>query len=742
MIVGTQPETISHYRLGRVLGRGGAGIVYLAEDMQLRRSAAVKLLPMDSTQEAHRKKGLLREAQAAAALDHSNICTVYEFGEDEGRPFIAMAYVEGETLSERIEAARKGLPVDTAVNFGRQLLAGLAHAHARGVVHRDLKSSNVIVSSQGVLKITDFGIALLLRDSTTTIVPAAGTPAFMSPEQVACLPVDHRTDLWSWGVVMYQMLTGRLPFSGDNRHVLFEAITSRDAVAVDTLRSGLPDDLVAVLNRALQKDREQRWQTAADMERALRWIPGTSQRTSGMLGNLSSTPIVVVLPFANLNAEPESDFFSDGLTDELTHVLGRVVGLRLIARTSAYQFKGRMLDVRELSRELGVTHVVEGAVRRVGSRLRVTAGLISTIDGCQLWTGHWDRDCTDVLRIQHQVSTRIAKALRLSLKAPAATRMGVNSASAHSLYLHGRYCWHQQTESGFQRALSYFERALQEDPACALAHTGIADFYGMMGFWSAALPGDVWPKARASALKAVELNPDLAEAHTSLVYVHLFQDWDLDAARQRVAQALTLVPDHPAALYAKTVYLLQLGRLSEALKTIQRVSDLDPLSPMMATAVAWVYCYQGAFEDAVRQCRRALQLDDSYAEAHVVLGIAAGRIQGAASAIEHLEVAARLTSHNPLVMGVVGQAYAELGRIDDARRELATLHELGRSRYVAPVSVALIHAGLGELDQAFAVMNEAVRMRDGLVRYLPVSPIFDRLRADGRFSRLLQDAGF
>ena len=246
MIVVTQPETISHYRLGRVLGRGGTGIVYLAEDMQLRRSAAVKLLPMDSTQEAHRKKGLLREAQAAAALDHSNICTVYEFGEDGGRPFIAMAYVEGETLSERIEAARKGLPVDTAVNFGRQLLAGLAHAHARGVVHRDLKSSNVIVSSQGVLKITDFGIALLLRDSTTTIVPAAGTPAFMSPEQVACLPVDHRTDLWSWGVVMYQMLTGRLPFSGDNRHVLFEAITSRDAVAVDTLRSGLPDDLVAV----------------------------------------------------------------------------------------------------------------------------------------------------------------------------------------------------------------------------------------------------------------------------------------------------------------------------------------------------------------------------------------------------------------------------------------------------------------------------------------------------------------
>ena len=336
----------------------------------------------------------------------------------------------------------------------------------------------------------------------------------------------------------------------------------------------------------------------------------------------------------------------------------------------------------------------------------------------------------------------MAKALRLSLKTPVATRMEASSASAHSMYLHGRYCWHQQTESGFQRALSYFERALQEDPACALAHTGIADFYGMMGFWSAAPPGDVWPKARASALRALELNPDLPEAHTSLAYVHLFQDWDLDAAQQHVDQALTLVPDHPGALYAKTVYLIQLGRLSEALKTIQRVCDLDPLSPMMATAVAWVYSYQGAFDDAVRQCRRALQLDDSYAEAYVVLGIAAGRAQSVASTIEPLEMAARLTSHNPLVMGVVGQAYAELGRFDDARRELATLHELGRSRYVAPVSVALIHAGLGELDQAFAVMDEAVRMRDGLVRYLPVSPIFDRLRGDGRFSRLLQDAGF
>ena len=718
------------------------GVVYLAEDMQLRRPAALKLLSADSSQMALHKDGLLREAQAAAALDHPNICTIYEFGEDQGQPFIAMAYIEGQTLSEHIEAAGAGLPVDTAIDFGRQLLAGLAHAHSRGVVHRDLKSSNVIISSQGVLKITDFGIALLLRDGTTATVLSAGTPAFMSPEQVACLPVDHRTDLWSWGVVVYHMLARRLPFSADNRHALFEAITSRNAVAIDTLRSDLPADLVAVVNRALQKDREHRWPTAADAERALRWIPGTSERPPVVTGNPTSTPIVVVLPFANLNAEPESDFFSDGLTDELTHVLGRVVGLRLIARTSAYQFKGRMLDVRELSRTLGVTHVVEGAVRRVGSRLRVTAGLIGTVDGCQLWTGHWDRDSTDVLRIQHQVSTRIARALRLSLKAPVARRMEANSARAHSMYLHGRYCWHQQTESGFQRALSYFERALQEDPACALAHTGIADFYGMMGFWSAAPPREVWPKARTSALRAVELDPDLPEAHTSLVYVHLFHDWDLDAAQQQLAQALALVPDHPGALYARTVYLIQLGRLSEALKTIQRVSELDPLSPMMATAVAWVYCYQGAFEDAIRECRRALQLDDTYAEAYVVLGIAAGRVEGAASAMEHLEVAARLSRHNPLVMGVVGQAYAELGRVDDARRELATLRELGQSRYVAPVSVALIHASLGELDQAFAVMDEAVRMRDGLVRYLPVSPIFDRLRADERFPGLLRDAGF
>jgi TolB-like protein/Flp pilus assembly protein TadD len=496
------------------------------------------------------------------------------------------------------------------------------------------------------------------------------------------------------------------------------------------------------VNRALQKDREQRWATAVDAELALRSIADTSNRAVVVPGIRSSAPIVVVLPFANLNTEPDSDFFSDGLTDELTHVLGRVVGLRLIARTSAYQFKRRTLDVRELSRTLGVTHVVEGVVRRVGSRLRVTASLISTSDGCQLWTGHWDRNATDVLKIQHQVSTRIAKALKLSLKMIAATRMGASTATAHDLYLHGRYCWHQQTETGFQRALSYFERALQEDPTCALAHTGIADFYGMLGFWSAAPPAEVWPKARASALKAVELDPDLPEAHISLAYVHLFEDWDLDAADQRLSHVLTLVPSHPGALYARTVHLTQLGRLSEALNTIQRVSALDPLSPMMATAVAWLYCYQGAFEDAVRQSHRALQLDAGYAEAHVVLGIAAARSHGVASGIEHLETAARLTSHNPLVIGVLGQAYAELGRIDDARRALATLHELARSRYVAPVSLALIHAGFGELDVAFSVMHEAVRMRDGLVRYLPVSPIFDRLRGDPRFPMLLQEAGF
>jgi serine/threonine-protein kinase len=734
-------QIVSHYRLGRILGRGGMGVVYLAEDIQLRRSAAVKLLSGDSLA-AGRQHGLLREAQAAAALDHPNICTVYEFGEDAGHPFMAMAYVEGETLRQRIESARPWLPIDTVISFGRQLLAGLAHAHSRGVVHRDLKTSNVMVNADGVLKITDFGIAILMGDGTTATVPDAGTPAFMSPEQVDGRPLDHRTDLWSWGVVMYQMLTGRLPFESDNRLALFEAIAVRSPMPVPALRPDVPGDVIAVVARALQKEREHRWQSAADAERALRWIGSAADRVSALPPGVSTMPTVVVLPFANLNAEPESDFFSDGLTDELTHVLGRVHGLRLIARTSAYQFKGRMLDVRELSSALGVTHVVEGAVRRAGARLRVTAGLVSAVDGCQLWSGHWDRDSADVLTIQHELSTRIAKALRLSLKAPPATRMVARVARAHSLYLHGRYCWHQQTESGFQRALGYFERALQEDPDCALAYTGIADLYGMLGFWSAAPPKDVWPKARDAALKALELNPSLVEAHTSLVYVHLFQDWDVDAAGERLAQALALVADNPGALYAKTVHLMQLGRQSEALKTIQRVSALDPLSPMMATAVAWSHCYLKDFEQASKECRRALALDDTYAEAHVVLGLAAGRLSGRPASIPHLEQAANLTSNNPLVLGVLGQAYAEVDRSSDARRSLAILQEISRSRYVAPVSLALIHAGLGELDTAFAVMAEAIRMRDGLVRYLPVSPIFDGMRSDDRFPSLLRDAGF
>ena len=732
------------YRVERELGAGGMATVYLAEDLKHHRYIALKTLrgTLAETMEAER---FLLEIEIAAALTHPHILPLYDSGEADGLVYYVMPYVEGPSLRQRLQGEPL-LPVPEALQIARQVVGALDYAHRRGLVHRDIKPENIMLYEDAAL-VTDFGIALAVRSAhagrLTESGIVIGTPVYMSPEQAMGDPVDARSDLYSVGCVLYEMLAGTPPYIGTDPM----AITAQKLVdpmpPLRPRRSEVSAEIEAALVRALASKAEDRFATAAEMAAALETRASAAARARRSRGgSTKGGPSIAVLPFVNMNADPDSEIFSDGIAEELTNALSRLDGLRVVARASAFAFKGRPDDVREIGRRLGVATVLEGSVRRAANRVRITAELVNVADGYRLWSERYDRTVDDVFAIQDEIAGAIANVLEAKLlgapKAYAQEPARKGDPKAYEHYLRGRHLWNQRSTRALERSVDEFKQALAIDPQHAPAQAGIADSYVILGVYSHRPPDEVMPKAKAAAEQALAIDESLAEAHTALACVRALFEWDWAAADALFRRAIAHNPQYATAhqWYAMNCLVPQ-GRFDDARAELDRALALDPLSLAVHTSVGLRFFYARELASAAAALQATLKLNDLFGAAHYFLGhvqIAMGRYD---EAIPPLERAVLLQEESAETMAALATANALAYRRAHAEALLADLERRARESYVSPALLAQIYLGLGNHEAALQRLEEATDRRSADLVWLKVHPIYDSIRGHPRFRALL-----
>ena len=745
-------ETLSHgpapspgvvlagrYRILGELGRGGMGIVYRAQDDRLKRTVALKFLPQERARDPAARQRFLREARAAAALDHPAICAVHEIEEAGGQVFIAMAYVEGESLKAKI--ATGPASVTEAVDVALQVAEGLREAHSQGVVHRDIKPANVMVTPRGQVKIMDFGLAKLAGgDDLTGADAVMGTAAYMSPEQARGEAVDQRTDIWALGCLVYEMLEGRRLFPSEDARVTLRAILSDDPAPL-ALGRDVPPGLQSAVRRCVQKNPRDRYPRMDDLIEDLRALAGEKYRPAGPPAR---TPSIAVLPFVNMSREPDDEYFGDGLSEEIITALVRVPGLRVVARTSSFALKGEKVDARDVGRRLGVDNLLEGSVRRSGPHLRVTAQLIDVSDGCHLWSERFDRDMENVFAIQDEISEKIVEKVGAGTldSSPPPGRPGPADLDAYDLYLRGRYFGNKLQ---LDTALTLHQQAVEKDPGLAPAWAALAELYVHLSLGFDLLPSrEAMPKAREAAQTALRLDPGRAEAHIALGLVATCYDWDRKTARHHFDRAIALNPGMASA-YQWSEYLLSLLErdYDAATAVLERAQELDPLNIWIKVRLAWIDWYRGDYERSMAQLQRIDELEPGLWIVHSGLQIVyvlAGRTREALA--EGEKALALGGDRTAAQLGVHGAVCAAAGQPERARECLARLEERDARGHVSSAWIGGIHACLGELDRAFEWLDKALAQRDASLIFLSVpSVFFGRLYADPRYPQLLRRMG-
>jgi pentatricopeptide repeat protein len=740
-------KTILHYRVIEKLGEGGMGVVYKAEDTKLKRTVALKFLPPEMTRDVKAKERFVHEAQAASALDHPNICTIHEIDEtNDGQTFIAMACYEGESLRAKIE--RGPLKLDEALDVAAQIAQGLAKAHERKIIHRDIKPANILITPDGLVKIVDFGLAKLggvTRLTRTGATP--GTVSYMSPEQLKGGEVDQRSDIWALGVVLYEMVTGETPFKGEYEQAMGYSIMNEVPRPVRSLRSEAPVELELLIEKSLSKDASERYQTAVELLGALQAIKrrlGSKVADAGRRDE-KATPSIAVLPFTNMSADKENEYFSDGLAEDIIDALTQVPGLRVMARTSAFSFRGREVDVREIGARLGVEHILEGSVRRAGNRLRVTAQLVKASDGYHLWSQRFDRELTDVFAIQDEISQAIVEKLRLRLVGDRPlVKQYTRNAAAYDLCLKARYHILKMTQQGREAGRRYCEQAIALDPNYAPAYIVLAESYLWSAFWGSTDSREAFARAKSAALEALRLDDTIADAHIVLGTVLGCGEFDWHGADREFKRALELSPTSAAVRYDYAWcyamwFLYPLGRVEQALNEMRRALELDPLDPFYNALVGYLLHSTGQFEAAVAQLRRAIDLDPTFFFAYWFLSSVYALNGRVDEAIAAGEKANELSGRHSLTLGALGGAYGRAGRIDEARELLDELKERRRSTYVPSCALAWAHGGVGELKESLEWIAQGIEEREPtLVTALKSAPIFDPLRSHPAYPALLR----
>jgi serine/threonine protein kinase/Tfp pilus assembly protein PilF len=739
-------KTISHYKILEKLGEGGMGVVYKAEDTKLHRFVALKFLPPDLTRDPEAKARFIQEAQAASALDHPNICNIHEIDETaEGQLFIVMACYEGETLKHRI--ARAQLGIEEAIGIAAQIGEGLAKAHAAGIVHRDMKPANVMITNDGVAKILDFGLAKLagraqhMRTGTTL-----GTVAYMSPEQARGAHVDHRTDIWSFGIILYEMLAGVLPFRGEYDQAVVYSILNDEPQPVTNVRPEASGSLGRIIERCLEKNPENRYGSIGEVKRDIQQIElalrPVSPRTA--MEKSKKLPSIAVLPFRDMSPARDQEYFCEGIAEELINGLAQIAGLRVAARTSAFQFKDKDLDVRRVGRELGVESVLEGSVRKAGSRLRITAQLINVADGYHLWSEKYDRELEDVFAIQDEISIAIVEKLRgklLKEEKSKLVRRYTGNEEAYNLYLKGRFYWNRRHAGGIQKAIELFQQAVEKDPFCAPGYVGLADCYDISAILCFMDPRVAYSKARESVEKALNIDEDLAEAHASLGWIKTFYDWDWVAAEAEFLRALKLAPSYATAHYYYCLYLGIMGRHDEARSEISRALELDSVDLVFNSIQAVTFYWARRYDAAIEQFQKTLDMDPNFYIANLYLGSAFAAKTKWREALEFFTRASAASPGNPFAMGCIGYAFASSGQEKKALEMLGRLEELSKERFVGSYHKAMIHFGLKADDQVFDCLERAFVEKESWLAISSTLPLWDRVRSDPRFIALMRRMG-
>ena len=784
-------QTISHYRIVEQLGAGGMGVVFKAQDSRLERAVALKFLPEKLAQQPQALDRFRREARAASALNHPGICTIYDIGEQDGRAFIAMEFIDGETLRSHIHG--KPLPLDELLELGIEIADALEAAHAEGIIHRDIKPANIFVTKRGRAKVLDFGLAKLVpkgitgadseddqSDSNSIVGIISGTPSYMSPEQVRGDGLDSRTDIFSLGLVLYEMATGRQAFGGGTGGVIIEAVLTRPPAPVRSINPDIPQRLEEIIDKALHKNRDQRYQHAADLgadlQRLKREIDSGSRSANEIsqssaasnTGPLSSTgelmsrrstddtralrarraskniDSLAVLPFDNASHDPDHEYLSDGITASLINILATVPKLRVMAQSTVFRFKGRAIDPQAVGRDLNVRAVLTGRVMQSGGSLRIGAELVDVATGSRLWGAQYDRKSGDIFAIQDDISNEISEKLKLQLthaQKKKLTRHQTEDPEAYRIYLKGRHHWNKWTEEGFYKAIEYFQQAVEKDPSYALAHAGVADSYVLLGWNSYLPPKDAFPKAKAAALTALQFDPDLGEAHTPLAAVLWLHDWQWPEAQKEFKRSLELNPNYPTANHWHAEYVMTMGRHAEAIAKIKNSQTLDPLSLIINVAIGRDYYLARRYDEALEHLLQTVELDPNYPVTYWVLGLLYMTTGRSDLAIAAGEKAVTLSGGSPLMRAALAHSYGKAGRTKEALQILDDLTSVAKCKYVAPHFFAGIHIGLGENDLALDCLEQSYEEHSHWLIYLHIDPTMDDLRNEPRFQDLLKRVG-